>query len=149
MRTILTGLGLLGALTFTGCAVETEPTEVQSAGDEAKPAEKVPVKLTAEKTAFEPSAMSDGGDYTCAKVTVTNRTTKNLDVNPLDFALTGADGTKHDIGSAFGVHEDEIAAVTLAPEEKATGAVCAPGHFTPKTVTFAPGFAEKARAEVA
>ncbi|MFI0350448.1 DUF4352 domain-containing protein [Actinomadura sp. 9N407] len=149
MRTILTGLGLIGALTLTGCAMETEPTEIQKAGEqEAEPGKATPIKLTAKKTAFSPGILNNGGDFSCAKVALTNKTAKNLAVNPLDFSLTGTDGVKHDSFSGFGEHDEELGAVTLAPEEKATGAVCAEGDFTPDIVTFAPAFADGARAEV-
>jgi hypothetical protein len=146
----LTGLGLFGALTLTGCAVDTAPTEVQRAGEqrEAESGRSLPIKLSATKTAFSPSVLNSGGDFSCAKVTITNQTSGNVDVNPLDFSITGTDKVRHDPFSGFGEHREELGAVTLAPEEKATGAVCAEGDFTPAIVAFDPAFAEGARAEV-
>jgi hypothetical protein len=130
--------------------VETEPADVQRADErqEAESGKTRPIKLTAKKTAFSPSVLNGGGDFSCAKVTITNQTTENVDVNPLDFSITGTDKVRHDPFSGFGEHEEELGAVTLAPEEKATGAVCAEGDFTPAIVSFDPAFAEGARAEV-
>lgn len=155
MKKLLVLAAVLLGLALTGCAVPTEPEPVQppekgAAGaktGEAKP-KTVPVKLKAKRTAYEPGPIASGGKYTCAKVTVTNQTTKNLDINPFYFELTDTGGTKRK--AAVGEAEGEFDTMTLAPKEKATGVVCAEGKFTPETVTFTrDGFGTNYRAQVA
>ncbi|RKS79488.1 uncharacterized protein DUF4352 [Actinomadura pelletieri DSM 43383] len=157
MRKIIIGLVAVAVLT-AGCELEQEPVAVQSEGS-GKPegagggttkAKTFPIKLTAKRARAKRSVLSDGGPLSCVKVTVTNQTKKQLEVNPLYFSLTDTDNTKHDSGSALGDYEDQIPTTSLAPKEKATGLVCAKGKFQPKIVAMTnPLFAEAARAKVA
>ncbi|WP_119730263.1 DUF4352 domain-containing protein [Thermomonospora amylolytica] len=151
------GVIVVIAAALTGCTLPAEePTAVQPAesggSGDGKPAgdkKKVPVKLTAAKTRHQAGPLDDGRDYTCVRVTVTNQTDKNLEVNPLYFGITGTDGTKHDTADGLMADERVIDTTTLAPGEKASGVVCADGSFTPKIVSFTnPLFSEVARAEV-
>ncbi|QXJ23614.1 DUF4352 domain-containing protein [Actinomadura graeca] len=130
-----------GLLLLTACDTGTEPTAVQPA-EEAKGAKAaggkkpkpVPVAIKAKRATFEPGPLNTGGAFTCVKATVTNNTSKNLQINPFFFELTGGDGVKRkaDVGEA----EGEFDSMMLAPKEKATGLVCAKGRFAPKTITF-------------
>jgi hypothetical protein len=155
MRKIIVTLGVVAVLA-TGCNLEEDPVAVQSS-DSGKPAAKssakgktFPIKLTAKRAHATKSILSDGGPLSCVKVTVTNQTKKQLEVNPLYFSITDTDDTKHDSASALGQYEDQIATLSLAPREKATGLICATGKFRPKTVAMTnPLFAEAARAQVA
>lgn len=61
-----------------------------------------PIKLTAKRARANKSVLSDGGALSCVKVTVTNRTKKQLQVNPLYFSITDTKNTKHDSSSALG-----------------------------------------------
>ncbi len=54
-------------------------------------------------------ARQDGGALSCVKVTVTNQTKKQLEVNPLYFSITDSDSTKHDTSTALGDYEGQIA----------------------------------------
>ncbi|MEV4670950.1 DUF4352 domain-containing protein [Actinomadura sp. NPDC049382] len=154
MKKLIALAAVLG-LALTGCAVPTEPEPVQPAekgaagGETTKATPKtVPVNLKAKRTAYEPGPISSGGKYTCVKVTVTNQTTKNLDINPFYFEVTDTGGTKRK--AAVGEAEGEFDTMALAPKEKATGVVCAEGKFTPETVTFTKdGFGTNYRAQVA
>jgi Domain of unknown function (DUF4352) len=151
MRTTLTLLAA-AVLTLTGCSIPSEdPTAVQpaesgeSGGELPKAAP--PVKLTATKTAFKKQEFVDAGPHTCARVTVTNNSKKNVEVNPFYFAVTGTDGEKRN--AATGVARGEFDSLTLAPGEKASGTVCTETTSPPKVITFTdPTFAEAARAEV-
>lgn len=141
----------LAAATVSGCAAALDaPTPVQSAppGNASKQAaRKAPIGLRAARTAFAPGALHSGGAYTSVKVTITNSSTKNLHVNPLFFAITDSEHTKHEI--VLGQDKRQIATLTLAPGENATGVITAEGKFTPKTVSFArAGVDEIARAAV-
>jgi hypothetical protein len=155
MRLIITILALAGGVLFTGACVPEDPTPVQPAeqggagGGESK-AQKAPIGLAAKRTTADPSPLSSGGALTCVKVTVTNRTKKQVEVNPLYFAITGRDGTKHDAATALGEYEGQIDTMQIAPGEKAKGTVCVTGKFAPKTVSMTnPLFSTAARAQVA
>lgn len=157
MRKIIVGLGAVAVLT-AGCNLEQDPVAVQPA-DPGKSAGKsgaaskgktVPIKLTAKRARATKSVLSDGGPLSCVKVTVTNQTKKQLEVNPLYFSIVDTGNTKHDTASALAEYEGQIPTTTLAPREKATGLVCAKGNFRPKIVAMtSPLFSEAARAQVA
>ncbi|MFA1540408.1 DUF4352 domain-containing protein [Actinomadura monticuli] len=158
MRKIIISLVAIAVLT-AGCELEEDPVAVQSA-DQGKSAEKsggaakgkktFPIKLTAKRARAKKSVLSDGDALSCVKVTVTNQTKKQLEVNPLYFSITDTKNTKHDGSSALGEYEGQIATTELAPREKATGLVCAKGTFRPKVVAMTnPLFDEAARAQVA
>lgn len=157
MRKIIIGLGAVAVLT-AGCNLNQDPVTVQAA-DPGKSAAKsggaagkkvFPIKLTARRAHAAKSVLSDGGALSCVKVTVTNQTKKQLDINPLYFSITDTDNTKHDSTSALGQYEGQIDTTSLAPGEKATGVVCAKGNFRPKIVAMTnPLFSEAARAQVA
>jgi hypothetical protein len=156
MRKIIAGLGAVAVLT-AGCNFEQDPVAVQSA-DPGKSAGKsgaasmtkpFPIRLTAKRAHASKSVLSDGGALSCVKVTVTNQTKKQLEVNPLYFSITDTRNTKHDSSSALGEYEGQIDTTSLAPGEKATGLVCAKGSFRPKVVAMTnPLFSEAARAQV-
>ena len=160
MRNIIVGLCALAAVTVltAGCELEEDPVAVQSAGPdastgkdggEAKGKKTFPIKLTAKRARAKKSVLSDGGALSCVKVTVTNQTKKQLDVNPLYFSITDTGNTKHDSSTALGDYDGQIATTELAPREKATGLVCAKGTFRPKIVAMTnPLFDEAARAQV-
>jgi len=147
----------VGALLFgTACEVPAEePTPVQSAekgaaegGESGKAkAKDVPVRVSAKPAKFRPGPLNSGGAYTCVRATVTNRTDKNLEINPFYFELTDTGDRKR--AAAVGEAEGEFELMKLAPGEKASGVVCAEGDFTPKTVTFTKdGFGTAYRAKV-
>ncbi|MFJ3699532.1 DUF4352 domain-containing protein [Streptomyces sp. NPDC090052] len=96
-----------------------------------------PIVLTASSTTFRPSVLADGSAYTSVLVTIKNNGDKALDVNPLYFTITSADGTKST--SELGEDEKQIDTMKLSPGEKATGTVTAKGAFTAKYVTFTEG----------
>lgn len=122
---------------------ETKPKDTTD-----KPAPDAPVKLVAKATQFRPSVLHNGGEFTSVEITVTNNSDKNVDVNPLSFAITDTHGTKHPT-DALGEDENQIDALTLAPGENVSGAITAEGSFTPKTVTFNEDFfGEPIRADV-
>lgn len=158
MRKIIIGLVAVAVLT-AGCELEEDPVAVQSAdpgtsaeksGAATKGKKTFPIKLTAKRARASKSILSDGGALSCVKVTVTNQTKKQLEVNPLYFSITDTGGTKHDTSDALGDYEGQIATTELAPGEKATGLVCAKGSFRPKIVAMTnPLFDEAARAQVA
>lgn len=157
MKRIIAAIAL-AALTLVGCqAADEKPAPVQpaDAGTAAKvPAAKKatasPIKIQAVKTRFRPSVLHSGGSFTSVKVTITNNTKSNLEINPLYFAITDSGGTKHDSSTGLGEDDQQIATIKLAPGEKATGSICAEGKFTPKTVSFTKdGFGDEARAAVA
>nr|WP_246422327.1 DUF4352 domain-containing protein [Nocardiopsis mwathae] len=95
-----------------------------------------PVKIEAEATEFTPGVLHNGGDYTSVKITVTNDSDGNVEVNPLFFSITDTDGTKHDAAKGLGEDDNEIGSVTLAPGENVSGVVTGEGSFTPASVTF-------------
>ncbi|MEV4003147.1 DUF4352 domain-containing protein [Actinomadura sp. NPDC049753] len=157
MRKLIISLVAVTVLT-AGCNLEEDPVAVQSA-DPGKSAGKsgaaskgkaFPIKLTAKRARASKSVLSDGGALSCVKVTVTNQTKKQLEVNPLYFSITDTKNTKHDSSSALGEYEGQIDTTELAPGEKATGLICAKGNFRPKIVAMTnPLFSEAARAQVA
>src|SRR5690606_15739260 len=133
-----------------GCVPE-EPTPVQPAEAAEKGSKKAkpPIGLKAKRAPAQHSALSDGSPLSCVKVVVTNNTKKVVPVNPMYFALTDTGGIKHDAASALGQYENSIDALDLQPREKATGLVCAPGNFRPKTVSMTNAlFSTVARAQV-
>jgi hypothetical protein len=60
---------------------------------------------------------------TVSAITVTNRTTQQLQVNPLYLSIIDSHGTKHGASSALGDYEGQIDTTTLAPGEKPGGRV--------------------------
>ncbi|MFD4740593.1 DUF4352 domain-containing protein [Streptomyces virginiae] len=116
---------------------------------DAKPAEpekKADVVVTAKKAEFKKTILAQG-DYTSVSVTVTNNSSKAINVNPLYFAITDTNGTKHN--AELGVDKDQIGTVELAPGENVTGAITGKGAFTAKTVAYTDGLIGKAvRADV-
>lgn len=154
MRILIAAALTVTALTLTGCNTATDPTPVQKAapgkaGAGAAKKKAPPVKLTAKRAKAARSVLSDGGALSCVRVTVTNRTKKNLEINPLYFSITDTHGTKHDTSGALGDYEGQIDTTTLAPGENAKGVVCAKGKFTPRVVAMTNAlFSEAARAEV-
>ncbi|MEU3451181.1 DUF4352 domain-containing protein [Streptomyces thermolilacinus] len=109
--------------------------------------QRAPFTLTAKRTAFRPSVLHDGGEYTSVTVTITNRSDKPLGVNPLYFSLTDTSGGRHVM--ELGMDEGQIDTVELAPGEKLTGTVTGEGRFTPRHVTFTEGlFGDPVRAPV-
>lgn len=131
----------------TASAEESSPT-TESEDTTHEPAADAPVKLVAKAIEFTPSVLHNGGEFTSVKVTVTNNSDKNVDVNPLSFAITDTHGTKHPT-DALGEDENQIDTLTLAPGENVSGAITAEGSFTPKTVTFNEDFfGEPIRADV-
>jgi hypothetical protein len=105
-----------------------------------------PIELTAKAVKLQAQEFVETGPQTCVMVTITNHTKTQVESNPLFFAITGTDGTKHEI--AIGVDRREIADVQLAPGENGKGVVCADGTFTPAVVAF-DDFVHQARAQVA
>lgn len=142
-------------LAGTACEpVEEKAPPVQggkgkTSGSPSKKA-KPPIGLAAKRTTATKSVLSSGGALTCVKVTVTNNGKKQVEINPLYFAITGTDGTKHDASSALGEYEGQVDATQIAPGERVKGVVCVKGKFTPKTVSMTnPLFSTAARAAVA
>ncbi|WP_131740512.1 DUF4352 domain-containing protein [Actinomadura roseirufa] len=152
MRTLTALLALLAPLALaTACDPASQPTAGQSGGEAVAGQKKgpVPIKLVAKRAAAAKSVLSDGGALSCVRVTVTNQTKKNLEVNPLYFSLTDTSDIKHDASLALGDYEGQIDTTSLAPKEKASGLVCSRGSFTPKTIAMTnPLFSEAARAQV-
>ncbi|MCX4539701.1 DUF4352 domain-containing protein [Streptomyces sp. NBC_01565] len=107
----------------------------------AAPEKKAAVSVAAEKAEFKKSVLADGDGYTSVAVTVTNNSSKPINVNPLYFTITDTSGTKHVV--ELGAAEDQIDTVELAPGENVTGAVTGKGTFTPKTVTYTDGLIGK------
>lgn len=149
MRTTIAVLAAAALTLAAACAPIEEPTAVQPADKGGVPAsEKAtpPVKLTAKKIAYVKDEFATGGPYTCAKVTVTNQSKGNVQVNPWFFEITGVDGEKRK--AVVGATTNEFDDLTLAPGEKASGTVCAETDAAPKVITFSEGLGETARAEV-
>ncbi|MGW6863624.1 DUF4352 domain-containing protein [Streptomyces sp. NPDC054912] len=120
-----------------------QPEAPASAASEKKAA----VEVTAKKTAFKASVLAQGDAYTSVSVTVTNNSSKPIDVNPLYFTLTDTSGGKHTV--ELGVDEDQIGTVELAPGENITGTVTGKGKWTAKSVSYTDGLIGKAvRADV-
>ncbi|MFE5534202.1 DUF4352 domain-containing protein [Streptomyces sp. NPDC056492] len=113
----------------------------------AAPEKKAAVDVVAKKAEFKKSIIAQGEDYTSVSVTITNNSSKPINVNPLYFAITDTNGIKHT--AELGADEDQIATMELAPGENATGAITGKGAFTAKTVTYTDGLIGKAvRADV-
>jgi hypothetical protein len=150
MRVLIAATAIT-ALALAGCNTSTDPTPVQAASPNKAAAKKkaTPIKLAAKRTTASRSILSDGGVLSCVRVTVTNRSKKNLEVNPLYFSITDTKGTKHAVSTALGDYEGEIDTATLAPGENAKGLVCGKGKFTPKVLAMTNELlSEAARAEV-
>ena len=155
MRSLIAAT-IAAALALTACTPidsATSPPVQQASpgkGGKATSAKKaVPIKLTAKRAKAARSILSDGSAMSCVRVTVTNRSKKSLEVNPLYFSITDTKGTKHDSSSALGDYEGQVDTTTLAPGENAKGMVCAKGKFTPKVLAMTNElFSEAARAEV-
>lgn len=142
-------LAIFGALisepdTDDKTSESTTPTTEASAPAPAKkpkapaePAKDAPVKVAAQKTKFTPGVLHDGGAYTSVTVTITNNSGKTIDINPLYFAITGTDGSKHT--AELGMDENQMDTVDLAPGENITGVITGKGDFTPKYVTYTDG----------
>jgi hypothetical protein len=117
---------------------------------ESKPAEpekKADVVVTAKAAKFKKTILAQGDDYTSVSVTVTNNSGKAINVNPLYFAITDTNGTKHN--TELGVDEGQIGTVELAPGENVTGIITGKGAWTAKTVTYTDGLIGKSvRADV-
>ncbi|WP_329194932.1 MULTISPECIES: DUF4352 domain-containing protein [unclassified Streptomyces] len=150
-------LGVVGALVTGGDdqkspsrpveAVASQPVKAPEVQPSKAPEKKQSVTVTAQKTAFKASVLAQGDGYTSVSVTVTNNSTKPINVNPLYFTLTDTNGTKH--ASQLAVDENQIDTVELAPGENITGAVTGKGAFSAKTVTYTDGLiGEAVRAEV-
>jgi hypothetical protein len=153
----LAAIAAASVAVLAGCSIDTDPTPVQPAegspGQNGKPAaakkKAVPIKLRAKHATAARSVLSDGGAMACVRVTVTNQSRKNIEVNPLYFSITDTGGTKHDTSSALGDYEGEIDTTTLAPGENAKGLVCAKGKFRPRVLAMTNELlSEVARAEV-
>ncbi|MFD6971595.1 DUF4352 domain-containing protein [Streptomyces sp. NPDC059949] len=128
-------------------AVASQPAKTPEAKASATPAKKqAAVAVTAKKTAFKASILAQG-DYTSVSVTVTNNSGKAINVNPLYFAITDTNGTKH--AAELAVDENQIDTVELAPGENVTGVISGKGAFTAKTVTYTDGLiGDSVRADV-
>ncbi|MFD9256913.1 DUF4352 domain-containing protein [Streptomyces sp. NPDC059538] len=117
---------------------------------DAKPAEpekKAAVAVVAKKAEFKKTVLAQGDGYTSVAVTVTNNSSKPINVNPLYFAITDTNGTKHN--AELGVDKDQIGTVELAPGENVTGAITGKGSWTPKSVTYTDGLiGDSVRADV-
>lgn len=99
------------------------------------------VVLTASPTAFKPSVLAQGADYTSVQVTIVNNAAKEVDVNVFYFEVTAQDGTRKQIELAAA--EDQIDTVKLAKGEKVTGTITVKGKITAKTVHFRNGLIGK------
>lgn len=105
------------------------------------------MKVTATKTAFAPSILAEGSNYTSVKVTIKNDSDDTISVNPLYFAITDSKGTKH--SHELAADENQLEAVDLAPGENISGVVTGKGKFTAKYVTYTDGFlGDSLRADV-
>ncbi|MFI8264075.1 DUF4352 domain-containing protein [Streptomyces sp. NPDC085665] len=129
-------------------AATSAPAQAPGATPSAvAPGKKAAVDVVAKKAEFKKSVIAQGEDYTSVSVTITNNGSKPINVNPLYFAITDANGTKH--AAELGADENQIATMELAPGENTTGAITGKGAFTAKTVTYTDGLIGKAvRADV-
>ncbi|MEF9909440.1 DUF4352 domain-containing protein [Streptomyces sp. P5-A9] len=126
-------------------ASTTKPAATQGSAKQDQPEEepakkeqkKEPVTVTAKKTDFKKSILAQGDDYTSVKVTITNNSKDDIDVNPLYVTITGTDGSKHT--AELGVDEDQLDTVKLAPGEDVTGTITGKGAFDAKYVTYTDG----------
>ncbi|MCX5587575.1 DUF4352 domain-containing protein [Streptomyces erythrochromogenes] len=113
----------------------------------AEPEKKAAVAVVAKKTEFKKTVLAQGDAYTSVSVTVTNNSSKPINVNPLYFAITDTNGTKHN--SELAVDKDQIGTVELAPGENVTGAITGKGSWTAKSVTYTDGLiGDSVRADV-
>lgn len=148
-------LGIIGALLGDESSDKTkEPAAPPAAASsqpakspEAKPSSAAPEKkaavdVAAKKAEFKRSIIAQDGAYTSVSITITNNGSKPINVNPLYFAITDTNGTKH--SAELGADEDQIATVELAPGENVTGSITGKGAFTPKTVAYTDGLIGKA-----
>ncbi|MGW7316263.1 DUF4352 domain-containing protein [Streptomyces sp. NPDC054865] len=143
----LSGGGEDEGKTATPPAASSAAPKQPEAPASAAPEEKAAVEVTAKKTAFKASVLAQGDAYTSVSVTVTNNSSKPIDVNPLYFTLTDTSGGKHTV--ELGVDEDQIGTVELAPGENITGTVTGKGKWTAKSVSYTDGLIGKAvRADV-
>ncbi|MFD3699696.1 DUF4352 domain-containing protein [Streptomyces sp. NPDC058646] len=142
---VLVFLGILVSL-FGGANTTSTPKDPTPAASSAptaggtpsaEPEKKAAVAVTAKKTEFVKSILAQDGEYTSVSVTVTNNSSKTIDVNPLYFTITDTKGGKHT--AELGADKDQIATVELAPGENVTGTVTGKGAFTAKTVTYTDG----------
>lgn len=125
----------------------SQPAKAPAPQPSEAPEKNQPVTVSAKKTDFKASVLAEGDGYTSVSVTVTNNSTKPINVNPLYFTLTDTNGTKY--ASQLAMDENQIDTVELAPGENITGAVTGKGSFTAKTVTYTDGLIGKSvRAEV-
>lgn len=126
----------------------TAPKEGGGKAEEKKEeAPDSPIKVTATPTDFTPSILHSGGDYTSVEVKIVNDSDETIDVNPLYFAITDTDGTKH--SAELGMDERQIDTVKLAPGENVTGVITGKGSFKAKTVTYTDGLiGDSVRADV-
>lgn len=128
-------------------AATSAPGKSPEAAPSAKPEKKAAVAVVAKKAEFEKTILAQGSDYTSVSVTVTNNSSKPINVNPLYFAITDTNGTKH--VAELAVDKNQIDTVELAPGENVTGVITGKGAFTPKTVTYTDGLlGDSTRAEV-
>ncbi|MEU6575867.1 DUF4352 domain-containing protein [Streptomyces sp. NPDC046805] len=124
-----------GAAPTAAASAKNGTAKKSDTSDRSEPAAKAaPVRITAKKTAFSKTILADSGNYTSVALTITNNSRKKVSVNPLYFAITDTDGTKHT--AELGVDDKQIATADLAPGENISGTVTGKGRFTPKYVTF-------------
>jgi Domain of unknown function (DUF4352) len=144
---VLTVLALVFASAWTSQAAPAQTQRHGAAGVVVfKPG---PVKLDAKRAQPQDSVLNTGTPLSCVRVTVTNQSGDDVNVNPLYFSITDTANTKHDAGSALAEYDGAIDTTTLAPHENAKGLVCAEGHFQPKVVAMTdPLFSEIARTNV-
>ncbi|MEV7481599.1 DUF4352 domain-containing protein [Streptomyces halstedii] len=150
----LAGGGDSGSETKRATTAESPKSDASKAADPKpadkpaqKPAEPAPVQITVKKTAFKPSVLHGGGDFTSVEVTITNNSDEEIDVNPLYFSITDTDGSKHN--AELGMDENQMDLMDLAPGEKTTGVITGKGAFTPKYVTYTDGlFGDGVRGDV-
>ncbi|MEV6580294.1 DUF4352 domain-containing protein [Streptomyces sp. NPDC051582] len=144
-------LGIIGALLGGGsddkaakdpAAPSAPAKQPETQPSSAAPEKKAAVGVDAKKAAFKPSVLAQGDGYTSVSVTVTNNSSKPINVNPLYFTITDTAGTKHTVELA--VDEDQIGTVDLAPGENITGSITGKGSFTAKSVAYTDGLIGKA-----
>lgn len=134
---------ITAALLLTACV----PTETPAGSKPGASAKQAAVTLTAKPAPFKPTVLHRGGDYTSVLVTLTNRGTKELSVNPLYFKVTDSTGGVH--RPELGMDEQQIETVAIAAGEHITGTVTVKGKLTVASVTFTDGaFGQSVRASV-
>ncbi|MFB6558312.1 DUF4352 domain-containing protein [Streptomyces sp. NPDC056400] len=134
----------------TSAAPPAAASSAPAKAPESKPAapeKKAAVVVAAKKAEFKKTILAQSNSYTSVSVTVTNNSSKPINVNPLYFAITDTNGTKHI--SELAVDENQIGTVELAPGENVTGAITGKGSWTPKSVTYTDGLiGDSVRADV-